>query len=474
MLFRVLDETAIREIHGTALMMLETIGMDIAGTRPRQVLLDAGAREQDGRILIGSALVDHALSQVPRQGFELVGRDPHRRLRLAPGRVSFRPAGGPPFTIDYPSGKRRFATLKDAERMVRLMDALDGIDITNSAVSPPHVGVGIQNVHRFVNAVKHSTKPTDIAVSSADEVAAIHDTAVIIKGSREALRREPLVMVYVSPTSPMRLSEDEGLAVMECAARGTPLALLSCPTLAATAPATMAGGLAQQWAEELALMVLAYGICPGLPVMACSRINPVDMRSGTTILSGAATGLMTAAFAELAASFRLPCNGWGFSSSSHSPDLQAGAERATGALLAALSGTSVVSGAGTLGNALITTAEQLVIDNEIIGMVKHACEGMEVTAETLAHECLAEGVREGTFLTSPHTVDHLRSGSMWMADLFFTAPYETWIREGKDLLGRAGARLEEILARHEVPPLERDPAREIEALLQSLPTRTPA
>lgn len=469
MIFKVLDESAIREIHGTALMMLETIGMDIAGEKPRRAFLEAGAREQDGRMFIGSSLVDQALSQVPPEGFELVGRDPRHRLRIAPGRVHFRPAGGPPFTMDHPSGKRRFATMEDAERIVRLIDALDGIDISNSAISPPDVGVGINNVHRFVNAVRHCTKPTDIAVSSAEEVAAIHDIAVIIKGSRDALQRDPLVMVYVSPTSPLRLSEDEGLAVMECAARGMPLAPLSCPTLAATAPATMAGGLAQQWAEELALMVLAYGICPGLPVMGCSRINPADMRSGTTILSGAATGVMTAAFAELAASFNLSCNGWGFSSSSHSPDLQAGAERATGALLAALSGTSVVSGAGTLGNALITTAEQLVIDNEIIGMVKDACQGVEVTADTLAHECLAEGVQEGTFMASPHTVDHLRSGNMWMADLFSTAPYEAWIKEGTDLTDRAGARLDEILARHEVAPLERDQAQEIEKLLGSLP-----
>ena len=467
-MLRVLDADAIGRIHDAALVTLETIGMDIAGDGPRRVLLEAGAREQDGRLLLCRSLVDSALSQVPRRGFELVGRDPGRRVRIAPGRLHFRPAGGLPFTIDRARGDRRLATMKDAERIVRLTDALDGIDIVNSAVSPPDTGVGLNNVHRFVNAVRHSTKPIDITASSAEEVAAIHEIAVAVRGSRKALEREPLVLLYISPTSPLRLSEDEGLAVMACAARGMPLGPLSCPTLAATAPATMAGGLAQQWAEELALVVLAYGIRPGLPVMACSRINPVDMRRGTTILSGAAPGLMTAAFTDLAASFHLACNGWGFSSASHAPDLQAGAERATGTLLAALSGTSVISGAGTLGNALITTAEQLVIDNEIIAMVRSACEGVLVTDDALAQSCMAEGVREGTFLASRHTVDHLRSGRMWMADLFATEPYETWLEKGEDLMDRARARLEDILAGHEVPPLDRAVAEEIESVLNTI------
>ena len=470
-MLKVLDEEAIGRIHDTALMMLETIGMDIAGEGPRRVLLEAGAREAGGRILLGRSVVNDALAQVPREGFELVGRDPVRRVRPARGRLHFRPAGGLPFTIDHASGERRLATMKDAETIVRLTDALDGIDIVNSAVSPPDTGVGLSNVHRFVNAVRHSTKPTDITASSAEEVAAIHEIAVVIRGSREALRREPLVLFYISPTSPMRLSEDEGLAVMACADRGMPLGPLSCPTLAATAPATMAGGIAQQWAEELALIVLAYGISPGLPVMACSRINPVDMRRGTTILSGAAPGVMTAAFADLAASFHLACNGWGFTSSSHSPDLQAGAERATGTLLAALGGTSVISGAGALGNALITTAEQLVIDNEIIGMVRSACDGVTVTPDTLAQEWLADGVSEGTFLASRHTVDHLRSGEIWMADLFSTEPYEAWHEKGEDLIDRARARIEEILGNHVVPPLERAVDDEIEAVLKSVSGR---
>ena len=474
MVLNVLDEKAIRDIHDTALMMLQSIGMEVAGNAARQAFLDAGAVEEEGRIRIREKVVEEALSAVPQDGFELVGRDPKRRCHIAPGKVHFRPAGGLPFVIDYPSRMRRSATLADMQTFARVVDALDGIDIANCAVSPAEIGVGINNVLRFVSVIRNSTKPTDITSSGPDEVAAVAEIADVVRDGSGDAAEDPLVLIMISPTSPLRISESEALAVIECAKRKIPFGPLSCPTLAATAPATMAGGIAQQWAEELALIVLAYGVCPGLPVMACSRINPADMRRGTTILSGAATGLMTAAFADLAGSFNIPCNGWGFTSSSQSPDLQAGAERATGAMLAALSGTSIISGAGTLGNALIATAEQLVIDNEIIGMVRSACEGVEVTADTLAHGFLAEGVREGTFLASRHTIEHLRSGKMWMADLFSTEPYEECTEKGNDLIDRAGARVREILDSHEPPALDRAQADEIESLLKSFHVHAPA
>lgn len=467
MRFSVLDEGGIRGIHDTAVDMLASIGMEMEGEGPRQVLLDAGAREKDGRLLIGGDLVEAALAQVPPGGLEVAGRDPARRVRMAPGEINFRPSGGHPFIVDYPSAKPRSATMQDAEKLARLADALDGIDIVNVAVSPEDIGVGIRNVRRFVHAIRFSTKPTDITASSPEEVAAVHEISVVVRGSREALDREPLVVVYVSPISPMRLSESEALATMECAERGLPLALLSCPTLGVTSPITIAGGVAQEWAEELAQLVLAYAVRPGLPVVACSRLNPADMRRAGVAFTGAAAGLATAALAEVATSFHLPANGWGFASASHTSDLQAGAERMLGTLQAAFAGTSVISGAGALGNALIATPEQLVIDNELIGMVRDAVRGVEVSPHTLAHGHLAEGVSEGTYMTSDHTVQCLRSGELWMADLFSTASYESWLQEGTDLVSSASARVRELLAAHEPAPMDPAQLAEIEAILEA-------
>ena len=467
MIFRVLDDEGVKGIHEAAVGMLATIGMKVGGEDARRALLDAGGKEKEGRVYLSGEMVETALEAVPKGGFEVSGREGGNRIRIAPGELAFRPAGGLPFTTEYPGERRRVATMADGERIVRVVEGLAEIAITNSAVSPAADGVGIRNVRRFANAVRYSRKPTDITASGADEVAAVHEIAVALRGSRAALERDPLVVVYVSPTSPLRLSEGEGRAVLACAERGLPLALLSCPTLAATAPATLAGGVAQQWAEELAMLVLAYTVRPGLPVVACSRLNPMDMRGGNTVVSGAAPGLATAAGAEVAAHFGMPMNGWGFGTSSHSADLQAGAERMTGALLAAMSGTSVISGAGTLDNALASAPEQLVIDNELAQIVRQVVKGVEVSEETLASAFLAEGVSEGTFLASEHTVRHLRDGEMWMPDLFSSEPFQRWEQERKDLMDRAHARVEEILAKGEAVELESDKLAEVERILKA-------
>ena len=145
--------------------------------------------------------------------------------------------------------------------------------------------------------------------------------------------------------------------------------------------------------------------------------------------------------------------------------MQAGAERFANAVTAVMAGVSVISGVGSLGNALISTPEQLVIDNEIIGILQDLRKGVTVTPQTLAHDYLAEGVGEGTFLASQHTLDHLRSGQMWMPDLFCCEPYESWAKKETDLIGRATARVSDILANHEVAPLDAAKDKEIEAII---------
>jgi len=357
--------------------------------------------------------------------------------------------------------------MKDAENIARVADNLDGIDIVNSAASPADIGVGIRNVRRFVNAITLSTKPTDITASSPEEVSAIYEISLVIRGDRKTLESEPLVMIHVSPTSPMRLSEMEALATVECARKGLPLATLSCPTLAATAPITIAGGLALTWAEQLAQIVLAYAIRPGLPVVVCCRIHPANMHSGATILSGATTGLATAALAEMGTHFGLPVSGWGFATSSHSVDLQSGAERVLGAFLAALAGTSIISGAGTMDNALVSTPEQMVIDNELIGIIRNVLQGVEVSSDTLGMDFMAEAIQEGTFIMSPHTIEYLRKATTWMTDLFDIEQYETWAEEQSDLKSKAIDRVKNILDTYDSEPITPEKSAEIASILKA-------
>ncbi|MBV5335614.1 trimethylamine methyltransferase family protein [bacterium] len=66
----------------------------------------------------------------------------------------------------------------------------------------------------------------------------------------------------------------------------------------------------------------------------------------------------------------------------HFPDAQAGAEKMMYALLTALGGANGIGGAGQLKEDFCY--EQLMVDDEIAGYVKHLIKGAEITDETIA------------------------------------------------------------------------------------------
>lgn len=464
---QVLDTAARDRLHRMALEILQQIGLAVAGREPRERLLESGGVVRGDRICLSPEMVAAALVKVPSEGFEMAGRDGRCRIRIAPGQVHFRPAGGLPFVLDSETRRRRPATVDDARILARLVDALPEIDVVNCAASPADLGVGIRNVRRFAIAVRASRKPTDITASGPDEVDAVAEICAVLRNGSAAAAALPLAYVYVSPTSPLRLSEQEALATLACARHDVPLAMLPCPTLAATAPVTLAGALAQEWAEQLAQLVLAYTVRPGLPVIACNRISPADLRRGSAVMCGPELGLAAAAFTELATSFGLPVNSWGFATGSHLPDQQAGAERAMGTLLAALAGATVISGTGTLSNALLVSVQQMLIDAEIIRMVRHTLGGVPVSDDTLATAYFEDGVEAGTFMASEHTLQQLRGGTLWLPELFDSVPYETWGETGRDIFQRARDAVAMILARPEPAALPAAADAEIERILSA-------
>ena len=92
--------------------------------------------------------------------------------------------------------------------------------------------------------------------------------------------------------------------------------------------------------------------------------------------------------------------------------------------------------------------------------------GDKVDSETLAVELIEEvGTAPASFMHLAHTRKH------WMKDRFMplvadTDPHAEWVRKGKvDLLERAKAKCEEILATHRPAPLSEAQEQHVEAVL---------
>jgi trimethylamine--corrinoid protein Co-methyltransferase len=161
--------------------------------------------------------------------------------------------------------------------------------------------------------------------------------------------------------------------------------------------------------------------------------------------------------------YRVPHFGYAGCSDSNIYDQQASLESALWILISTLSGANLVHDVGYIDNGLTTSFEQLVVSNEVIGMVRRIARGIEVSDETLALDLIDDASPRGEYLTSDHTLGHFREN--WFPRLISRQPFGRWERtERKDLGARANEYVRSILEDHWPEPLNA----EIRAVLRNI------
>jgi trimethylamine--corrinoid protein Co-methyltransferase len=278
-------------------------------------------------------------------------------------------------------------------------------------------------------------------------------------------RERPNMYISVSPVSPMIFTEDVAGAIIAVAESGAPFTSLPAPQLGATGPVTMAGALAQQHAEVLASFVIAAAARPGAPVVYCSRISSVDLRTAVSSWGGPEIGMTGACAARLAHRLGLSCDAYGLCTSSNTLDPQFAYERLANALVPALAGVDILSGVGSTDSVRAAGLEIAVIDDELISLIKHIVAGPEVNEATLAYDVMQEVIpRDGIFLAEMHTVRHMRRGALWIPEL--GAGGEGAAEEaGSSVVVKARARAKEILRTHQVEPLPDEVNRHLDEIM---------
>jgi len=108
-------------------------------------------------------------------------------------------------------------------------------------------------------------------------------------------------------------------------------------------------------------------------------------------------------------------------------------------------GNFIHDAAGFLEFCMTASYDKLVIDNEIIGMVMRAVQGIQVNDETLAFDVLKKAGPGGHFVSSRHTRRHMRS-EQYQPQLSSRENRDRWKSIGaKDASARATDKVREIL-----------------------------
>ncbi|MBS1249575.1 MAG: Glycine betaine methyltransferase [Chloroflexi bacterium] len=447
-----LSDEQVRELHSATLEILRETGVKMEDPQGRELLLEAGAWEADGRIKIPEHIVNDALASAPSR-IPMYDRLGNLVMPLELGKVFFGTGSDTIFTIDIESGERRRAVTQDVEDFARLSDALDNIDFVMSMSNSADVPPDDLYIHSFIRMLRGTTKPNVYTAKDIHDMRDIYRIAAAAVGGEDILREKPIFLQYAEPISPLFIIEESLQKVIFCAEKGVPVAYIPSTNPGGGGPITVAGSVALGNAECLLGLIISQLVNPGAPFLYGMNTAALDMK--TTIVSYGAPewSLGMAAWTALAYYYNLPVWGYAGATDSKVVDAQAGLEATFSIMTAFLSRTTLAHDVAYIEYGSTSSMEMLVIADEIIRMTRYFAGGLPVNKATLALDATKRVTPGGGYIADRHTFENFRT-AQWMPDIIDRNDYTTWDEKGrKDMFTRANQRARQILAEHEVTPL---------------------
>ena len=386
------------------------------------------------------------------KSFVLHGRDEARSIEVGGDRVHFGTGGAAVQTLDLESGLYRPSTLADLHDFTRLQDTLANVSwFTRCCVAtdvPDNFELDVNTVYALV---KNTTKPVATSFTLAEYVKPIVQMLDIVAGGEGAFSKRPFVKAHISPViSPLRFGEDAVDVVYACIAHNIPMSCITAAQSGATAPATLAGFLAQSLAETLASLVMVHVLKPGHPMVFSNWPLVVDLRTGAFAGGGGEIAVMNAASAQISNWLGLPSGIACSMTDAKAIDAQYGVEKGLTALAAGLAGGNLIyESSGMTASLLGASFEAFVLDDEMHGAIYRTLRGIEVDEETLGFDVICDAVLgEGHFLGSAQTYEVMERDYFYPKLADRDAPV-TWAENGaKDIWQRAREEARKILATH--------------------------
>ncbi|TGE38051.1 hypothetical protein E4K67_08665 [Desulfosporosinus fructosivorans] len=468
---RILSTDELEFMKDKVKALLTVKGFKIEHPEVMEILKKAGAEvtESTGHVKLTSALYDEALKQVPRE-FTLAAPDPKNDLKFPHPKGLFHTrtcTGGMYYPNESENGEYHHILIDEVEEWTRLIDSLENINFWSLPSTNP---VGFPNetidIHTYEAVIKNTTKHGWVQPYEADNIKYLIEMAAAVAGGKDKLRERPIISSICCSVPPLTYKYMDMNIIYESCKAGVPLQPCSLPAAGANVPFTSAGIALVASAEVMAMILMGQIIAPGTPCVATPLLFQMDMLTTATTQSSMSTtmGRMMAMqlFEE---GYGIPAHTYGTGTDSCTMDAQSGFEQASLSHMVALAGASVLGGAGQLETAKAINPLQLIIDNDVFGMVKELKAGAVVDEEAVDWADLAVlGDHEG-FVDKKHTFKHFRDG--YKTKIFSRDTRTLWVEKGsKDLVARAKDRYQ-VLKENYVPNnLSKEVIQQVEAIVK--------
>jgi trimethylamine--corrinoid protein Co-methyltransferase len=464
----ILSPEEIQRIHTASLDVIETAGIRFPSKRAMDIWEAHGAQvdRNSSIVKIPGHIIEEALRLAP-PSYDLAARNPEQDLPLDGNHVYLGTDGCGVEVLDINSGKRRMSGWQDVADIARIGDYLDEIAFHWVAVSAQDYPAKTRGLHELRAIWENSTKHAQTeSIYSAREARAAVEMATIIAGSKQALRKRPVLSVMQCTAPP--LGQDGGSldAALISAEAGLPVGFMTMAACLTTGPATMAGTLVVGNAEVIsatALIQLAY---PGTPVFYAAAQTASDLRTGAYTGGGPEDFLFGAAQNKLSDFYNIPLSMGSFATGAKEPNWHAGVENSLSTLMASVVMSDMLLGVGLLHGSRIWSYAQMLMDCEIFSIIHKMMQGIVVNDETLALDVIKYVGPGGNFLSQKHTLKHMRE--IFLPQFMDRRPYNEWEQKGDDGCDWALEKAKHILSSHQPEPLDPAMSREINKIIASV------
>jgi trimethylamine--corrinoid protein Co-methyltransferase len=465
-----LSQKLIERILAEAFQLLMDPGVKVQSVEARRLLADAGARASDtGEVVFIPELVARqALKTVPHE-FYLYNRLGKPAVRYGGNTVQFDPGSSGVHILDPDTLEHRPSYTADLVRLIKVTEMLSQYDAQSTAVVCNEVPKAIGDLYRLYLVLLYSVKPIVTGAFSTRTTEVMIDMLALFTGGRKGLAEKPLAVFDVCPSPPLIWSNFGAHNLMGLARASVPAEIVSMPLAGAAAPVTLLGSVVQHTAECISGITIHQLARPGAPIVWGGAPAIFDMRQGTTPMGAIETAMIDASYAQVGKYLGLPTHTYLGASDAKIVDAQAGLESGMSALVGALAGINMISGAGMLDFLACQSPEKLVVDAEAIGMVKRLLQGVEVQTETLA-TALFKGIDfKGDFLKQQLTRKLFPKEQYLPSAVIDRGSIRTWQQSGSpDTFARAKKRTVELLAAYRRPVMPEEQEQALKKMITQL------
>jgi trimethylamine--corrinoid protein Co-methyltransferase len=274
--------------------------------------------------------------------------------------------------------------------------------------------------------------------------------------TREELLTRPAIISIINSNSPLKFDGPMGEGLCELARTGQVTVCTPVTLCGAMSPVTLAGALAQQNAEALFMIALTQLVRPGSPAVYGGFTSNVDMKSGAPAFGTPEYTKAAFASGQLARRYNFPYRSSNVNAS-NVVDVQAAYESGMSLWGTIMGGVNLLAhAAGWLEGGLTASFEKLILDCEMLQLMRETLTPIATDRASLGLEAIAEVGPGGHFFGTGHSLARFER-AFYEPMLSDWRNFENWQDSGaKSGTERANAIWKELLRQYQEPAM--DPA----------------